>query len=483
MATRQGAAVLVYILMIMFGVSSWVDINGLWVELPIMVQELPEGWNLPSYIVVLTQLANIGPVIYSLLCSNRVSEKLVIYFIIGIGALTCLLLVFFWQTTTIVAGAPHSTAMFILNFILALVDCTSTVVFFPFMATFKPVYMSAYFSGEGLGGLLSGLLGLAQGAGRIVCLNVTEYVNATINTTESLEAVTTMRAIYEDNNFSFEVYFAIISGIIVMSGVAFTFLAFHPLCKEEHVQQTHKQTKKTSQERDSQASMELPADQRKCQIELTGYERKHPDEPVGIDIKNDTDGIKTSVVSEEGSTNMKDKTCDVKATTGTEYIISLLLTGWVNCLRNSALLAVQSYSCLPYGVTQYHLAVTLANLANPLACFFDLFIHVTSVPALSSLTLLGSLLGVYIMAAAVMSPVPVLVGTLAGSILIVSVWVVCVFILTYVKVSLASLFRAEGKKGLLHCGVATQVGSAIGGVSMFVFVNILNLFKTVDPCS
>ncbi len=54
-------------LFVLFGISSWVAINGLWVETPILVQRLPEAWNLASYIVVITQLANIGPIIYSII--------------------------------------------------------------------------------------------------------------------------------------------------------------------------------------------------------------------------------------------------------------------------------------------------------------------------------------------------------------------------------------------------------------------------------
>ena len=60
---------LVDILAILFGISSWIQINGLWVETPILVQRLPEGWKLAACIVVITQLANIGPIIYTILKS------------------------------------------------------------------------------------------------------------------------------------------------------------------------------------------------------------------------------------------------------------------------------------------------------------------------------------------------------------------------------------------------------------------------------
>ena len=40
---------IVYMLVIVFAMASWIDINGVWVELPLLVPRLPEGWGLPSY--------------------------------------------------------------------------------------------------------------------------------------------------------------------------------------------------------------------------------------------------------------------------------------------------------------------------------------------------------------------------------------------------------------------------------------------------
>lgn len=47
-------------LSVMFGVGAWISINGLWVELPLLVQALPEGWSLPSFMSIIIQIANIG---------------------------------------------------------------------------------------------------------------------------------------------------------------------------------------------------------------------------------------------------------------------------------------------------------------------------------------------------------------------------------------------------------------------------------------
>lgn len=89
-------------------------------ELPLLVQRLPEGWNLPSYLSVVIQLANIGPFSYTLLNNyfpRHVTEKRAIYFVMGIGLASTLLLGLFWQETSFVAGANHSTALLGTNYL------------------------------------------------------------------------------------------------------------------------------------------------------------------------------------------------------------------------------------------------------------------------------------------------------------------------------------------------------------------------------
>ena len=52
---------------VVFGMASWISINGLWVELPLLVQNLPEEWYLASYLSIIIQIANLGPLGYALL--------------------------------------------------------------------------------------------------------------------------------------------------------------------------------------------------------------------------------------------------------------------------------------------------------------------------------------------------------------------------------------------------------------------------------
>jgi riboflavin transporter 2 len=64
-------------------------------------------------------------------------------------------------------------------------------------------------------------------------------------------------------------------------------------------------------------------------------------------------------------------------------------------------------------------------------------------------------------------------------------WVLCVGVLTYVKVSIAYILRlevAKGNRNLFWFGVFTQVGSAIGSIIAFVLVNVYYSFESYYPC-
>lgn len=167
---------IVDLLVILFGSSAWIAINGLWVQTPLLVTRLPEAWDLPSYIVILTQVANIGPLLYGLLKRFKVniSEKLSIHVIMALGFLCCILLSNFWSVTTIIAEKPRSLVLLMLTAFMAIVDCTSSVLYFPFITQFKPFYLRSLMIGEGLSGLIPSFAALIQGVGgNRSCKNIT----------------------------------------------------------------------------------------------------------------------------------------------------------------------------------------------------------------------------------------------------------------------------------------------------------------------
>ncbi|KAK6048950.1 hypothetical protein COOONC_13546, partial [Cooperia oncophora] len=58
---------LMFVLVIIFGSSSWMGTNSIWMQLPLLTANLPEGWGLPSFLAAVVQIACIGPLIYTLL--------------------------------------------------------------------------------------------------------------------------------------------------------------------------------------------------------------------------------------------------------------------------------------------------------------------------------------------------------------------------------------------------------------------------------
>jgi len=143
-------------------------------------------------------------------------------------------------------------------------------------------------------------------------------------------------------------------------------------------------------------------------------------------------------------------------------------------LSNGALPSIQSYSCLPYGNTVYHLAVTFTAMANPLMAFLAFFLPCSRQRVVVPLALAACALSSFMIATALHSPA-MLGGAQLGGSLVVITWVVTGALFSYVKVSVAGMCRDAG--WLFHCGAVTQAGSAGGALLMFLLVNQAQLFQ------
>lgn len=169
------STVFVSTLIVLFVVGSWLNLNGVWIEFPLIVDELPEGWRLPATMGLVSNLANIGVLIIALI--RRFSKGRVTYeipvniLILTTGTVVLVILAFLWHKTTMINGNPHSTYLMGLSLTLSFVDCTSSVTFLPFIDRYEPMYINAYFVGEALSSLLPALLGLAQGVGKTSCID------------------------------------------------------------------------------------------------------------------------------------------------------------------------------------------------------------------------------------------------------------------------------------------------------------------------
>jgi hypothetical protein len=109
---------IVFVSICLFTLGSWIDISGVWCELPLLVHELPEGWRLPGILNGLSQLAQIGPLLYSFArwySPKKFTVVRAIYLVLLVGIVSSLLLSFLWK----VIYHNRSVMLYILNFFLS----------------------------------------------------------------------------------------------------------------------------------------------------------------------------------------------------------------------------------------------------------------------------------------------------------------------------------------------------------------------------
>ena len=411
-----------YLLVCCFAMSSWMALSGMFVELPLLVQYLPEGWKLPSYIVIVMQSANIGPIVYGVVrwrMRSRISENVAVGAIIVTGAGACLLLAFFWRETAIVFGRRHSVALVSLTWLLALVDCTSSVVYLPFMAGFPSLYMTAFYIGEGLSGLAPGLAGMAQGVGgEPTCINKTMTAHD--------DTLTELVPVFVKPLFSVSTFFVLLFVVVCLSGIAFIGLKTLPRCKLEMSRNLHGSSVKKL-DRPALTSTSSGTNYEPIMETLDAHRpyTEDADHPNGLcvqpDAHNEVDYAGDMCDSEDDRCRVLVESPPLLSSR--ELFHVLALTVWINSLANGVLPALQSYTCLPYGYRTYNLAVKLSTIANPLACSICFFRRLESLASFGYLTTVGTILSAYLVYLAAESPAPPLQSRWTGQALVVSIYI------------------------------------------------------------
>ncbi len=205
------------------------------------------------------------------------------------------------------------------------------------MAMFKSQYMIPYYIGEGLSGLLPGLMGLIQGVGRDPeCRNQSRIIYN--ETTAENYTIYEIVPLYHPPLFDVEGFFVFLMGMLLVSGIAFTFLNFSAFCKKEMVSIEITMVEDTVFDNNIDKSSDGMA------INSISYSKEniqgncnkiyHIDE-----IDNANIGSQHQIIKEE-STKVKLKR--------SHFVILLVTIAWVNCLTNGVLPSTQSFSSLPY---------------------------------------------------------------------------------------------------------------------------------------
>ncbi|CAF4452914.1 unnamed protein product, partial [Adineta steineri] len=60
---RKWAENTVFWLIVILNLSTWIDLNSVWIELPLIVNTAPERWTLPSTLSLIISLANVFPLL------------------------------------------------------------------------------------------------------------------------------------------------------------------------------------------------------------------------------------------------------------------------------------------------------------------------------------------------------------------------------------------------------------------------------------
>jgi hypothetical protein len=87
-----------------------------------------------------------------------------------------------------------------------------------------------------------------------------------------------------------------------------------------------------------------------------------------------------------------------------EFMILMFIQTYVCFFSNGALPSIQTYSCLPYGNTVYHLSVTMHAMANPVMAFLAFFMPCSKTRSILALTAVGSIFVAFLLATALYSP-------------------------------------------------------------------------------
>lgn len=355
------------ILVLLFGVSSWLLVNSTFLQLPLLVEKAPEGWALASYITIVIQIANIGPLLYNIIqYVHPVKDSLFITALLFIGIIGSILFGFYYDTTAFIFEKNRSLALLIIVFTFALVGCTSSVLFMPYMGRFYEIYLITYLIGEGLGSFLPSIVALGQGVGgNTICK-------------ESNSSESGFEYYTPPPRFSIQTYFAIISCIFIISSIAFVLIDRLPTFKKQYSD---------------------------------------------VDIKRGNDYTykkddNLDVVGQLSSSN-KNRSEHQDKLNKFNYFYLMMLMAAICFFTNGVFPSTQTYSVAPYGNYAYHWAIILTSVANPFGCFSAFFLPHKNIRMITILTMFASVFAVFVIITSLMSPPPMHDKTI-GQIMIVS---------------------------------------------------------------
>eukprot|EP00057_Strongylocentrotus_purpuratus_P020744 XP_011675218.1 PREDICTED: solute carrier family 52, riboflavin transporter, member 3-like [Strongylocentrotus purpuratus] len=492
------------LLVVTFGTSTWVSLGGLWVELPLLTKlGIPEEYKIGSYLIIATQAAAIGPLIFvtcqCLAPNNYHLEIPTIYVTLAVGATASFLLIFFWDSFSFWSGREHSTAFLILAFFMALVDSTSNLTFMPFISSLKSKYLNWYFIGEGLSSVIPSIVVLIQGTGgEDECVANHTFINITKdpNTNVTICQNCTVWAIERNGDALFppQSYFIFIFVLFTLSTTSFCLLRCIPFFRDQYDEDEQcENTRKHDDEKtpllssDNTFEENKTQDKRKAKVHSNCEDNLKLNEETCMGTeKHQNDNSKMAKIVASDISIEKD---DVKGNSrpskssfspGHAFLFTTLTL--ISALTYGVLPSIQGYSAAAYGSHIYLFATTFAEISVPIGFFLVMIRPTTSYPVVLLTSLGGVAAGCYCIVTASLSPTPPLQEHTFGQTLIVLAWITQGLFFSYCRATIAWILRSDsGSRMSMMCfGGCTTIGTMVGAVVMFPLVNVLEIFKSFD---
>ena len=482
----QSLSLITYVLVCVFGLGSWVAINGIWAELPVLLITQPECYKLAAVLSVIIQVANIGPLLYSLAkiiwfkCGLQQLhlEVIGVILIVFIGVSSSILLSFLWSDTRKIGGETHSVVLIILTFFLSLVDCTSSVVFVPFMKHFPAEYLSALYIGEGFSGVLPSISALIQGSvnNSVHCSNG----QGTYNGIKSLGI-----------RYSPDIFFLLLAVMMLMCGAAFIGLLIAPVARRVRLRQQELSLNINSRSRQSSTTS----------VDNTNVDTKSL-------VHNDQDENHDDEMEEENNTMeqlREESVCNSSQSYFHQFFLviwnqrtPLFCLGLLSFIKNGALSAISPYAFCYYGNTILHFAIILGIFANPVGALIYTVVPSKSNMKTAVITAIVCIMSLYLMVVALTNSAPPITGLIGGIITVSNQYINCVHyfyyffpiqiivnvilntMVTYTKVGIAVIMHNDpinNDTALLLNGISTQSGSLLGALLFFCLVYYTSFFQ------
>ncbi|KAI6226230.1 Riboflavin transporter [Aphelenchoides fujianensis] len=431
MSLETRANPLIYVLVVWFASSAWLGNFGAFIENSIFIQVLPEGWNLPSVLTISIQTAGIIPWIYIIvdrIWKIPIRHGVVIQAAIVVAALVQIPMIFGWNWTAVMFGKEHSYVLIGYICVSGAIAIGSTVVFLPFMMTFDPVYLPAYFLGGGVAALFPSILSMIQGTSTYQCV---------ANATGQLEPH------YAPPRFSVNVFYVFMFVWMVGAAVAFYLINNHLKRLKRVSSCGNREDRCGMLDKEANARAQVPAEEA-------------PAKPVAA--------------------KKPSKLADLAI---------LACVGMAGAQMNTILPNVQSFASIPYSHTTYFwtiIAGTLVPLAGPFAADFFAIRRTSTVVLLSAVCAIGT---AFVVLLALQSPNPWLKGSFWGSALTITLQTFCAFMYAFLQTLGSQVYRDSdptNEDRLFWVGVALQVGSLIGTCVVYPSVNYLDLFHPAPAC-